>query len=145
MWLDRLLSNPTTDALTLSAQFAEQRQRVLAENVANIDTPDYRSKRLDPASFQSALREALDAREPGSRTPLHLSGNAQVSTTPAGALETRPATEPAPNVLFHDGTNARLEALMSDVLGNTLEHEFALNLLRNRFESLQSAIRGRNT
>ena len=144
MWVDRLLSNPTTDALALSAQFTERRQRVLAENVANIHTSDYRTKRLDPASFQTALREALDQRNAASPDPLRLAGNNQVHTDAAGNLHVRPATEPAPNVLFHDGTNARLEDLMSDALSNTLEHEFALNLLRTRFEGLLRAIRGRN-
>ena len=145
MWIDRLLSSPTTDALALSAQFTEQRHRVIADNVANIHTADYRSKQLDPTAFKDALRDALAERDPGSKAPLRLAGNAQVSTDFAGNLEVRPETEPAANVLFHDGTNARLEDLMSDALSNTLEHEFTLNLLRTRFEGLLRAIRGRNT
>ena len=48
----------TTHALELAAQFAEQRQKVLAENLANIDTPNYHTQRLDPAAFQTSLRKA---------------------------------------------------------------------------------------
>ncbi len=53
--------------------------------------------------------------------------------------------EPAPNLLFHDGTNARLEELMADTAENSLSYELAMNLLRGRFEGLLRAIRGRVT
>jgi flagellar basal-body rod protein FlgB len=59
-WLDRVVSSRETRALVLTTQFAEARQRVLAENIANIDTPDYHSRRLDPESFQHSLRKAFE-------------------------------------------------------------------------------------
>ena len=72
-----------------------------------------------------------------------LRGAAQVGTDSQGRLRTRPAVEPAQNVLFHDGTNARLEGLMTDVMRNSLTYEFATTLLRSRFDGLLTAIRGR--
>ncbi len=142
MWVDRLLSSKVTDAIALSAQFAEQRHSVLSENIANLDTPDYHAKRLDVDAFQASLQEALDAKRPGDIRPLELRHNPQFQSSHRG-LEVRPEVEPAPNVLFHDGTTARLEGLMSDVAGNTLMYEFSTNLLRTRFEGLLTAIRGR--
>lgn len=141
MWIDRLLANPTNDALSLSMQFSEARQRVLAENVANIDTPDYSTKSLDLGTFQDALRESLE--QAGAGQPLRLREGPQFSMDASGALRTQPTADVAPNVLFHDGTNARLEDLMSDAAGNGLQYEFASNLLRAKFEQLQLAIRGR--
>ncbi len=145
MWIDRLIASRTTHALELAAQFAEQRHQVLAENLANLDTPDYQTKLLDPTAFQASLRQALtQAAKEGSKR-LILRGNAQFSTGHDGRVQVRPSLEPAWNVLFHDGTNPRLETLLADVNANSLSYELAMNLLRGRFESLMKAIRGRST
>jgi len=143
MWIDRLVSSPLTHALELTARFSEERHQVLAENVANIDTPDYHTKRLDPGGFQNALAEALERAEGSGERRLELRGDAQVSTTPDGELTVVPTARPADNVLFHDGRNASLEQLMTDVQSNALDYSLATQLLGKRFEGLLRAIRGR--
>jgi flagellar basal-body rod protein FlgB len=143
MWIERLTNSPLTHALELTARFAEERHKVLAENVANIDTPDYHTKRLDPDVFQTALREALERADAGGRQRLELRGDAQVWTTPAGRLEVEPVVEPAENILFHDGGNASLEKLMTAVQDNALTYGLATRLLDKRFGGLLAAIRGR--
>lgn len=147
-WLDRISSNGLVQALDLSARFTEARHRVLAENVANIDTPDYASNHLDPEAFQASLREAMErAGAAGDRrfssSRLELRDNAQFVTLGDGSVEVNPGVEPAENVLFHDGTNAQLERLMSDVAQNALHHQFVTTQLQNRFETTLKAIRGR--
>jgi flagellar basal-body rod protein FlgB len=145
MWTERLTSSRTLHALELAAQFAEQRHRVLAENLANIDTPNYQAQRLDPAAFQTSLRGALDAARRLRSNRLELRGNAQFATDLPGHVTVRPVREPAENALFHDGTNAQVERLLTDVAQNSLSYELATNLLRGRFETLLRAIRGRVT
>lgn len=143
MWPERLLQSPVTHGIQLAARFAEERQRVLAENVANLDTPDYRQRRLDDDGFRAALRGAFAAAEQDDARQLELRHDAQVATDAAGRLHVNPATEPPPNVLFHDGGNRSLEQLMTDVQQNALEYRMAINLLKGRFNGLMSAIRGR--
>jgi flagellar basal-body rod protein FlgB len=145
MWIDRLLSSRMTHAVELTARFAEERQRVLAENVASIDLPDYRSKRLDPRVFQSALREAFEASRKSGRQALELRGQAQVATDAKGRLRVQPAIEPAQNALFHDGTNAKVEELMSGAAENALLYGLATQVLGKRFDTLEMAVRGRVT
>ncbi len=144
-WVDRLTGSPTRQALALTAQFAEQRQQVLAENLANVDTPNYHSRRLDPEPFQASLRTALDQAQRNNERRLELRGNAQFSTGADGQVTVQPATEPAPNVLFHDGTNARVEQLLADTNQNALTYDLATSLLRGQFNGLLGAIRGRTT
>src|SRR5262245_45220953 len=105
MWFDQILYSPARQSIELAAKFAERRHDVLVENVANIDTPDYHMKRLEPESFHAALCDSLRATRPGRE--LRLKGR-QVSSDADGHMEVKPAVEPAANVLFHDGTNARL-------------------------------------
>ncbi|MGD8454315.1 MAG: hypothetical protein PVJ57_21085 [Phycisphaerae bacterium] len=143
MWIDRLLASRTTRAVELGAAFAEQRHRVLAENLANVDTPDYHNKRLDLKAFQTSLQEALTQAETANADRLDLRGNAQFSTTADGGVEVEPAEEPAENVLFHDGTNARFERTMADINENSLLYEMTTNFLRGRYRLMLDAIKGR--
>lgn len=150
MWIDRILTSSITRGIELSARFIEDRHRVLVENVANIDTPGYASKRLDPQAFRTSLKEAIeraDALRAGEkrtgRALLDLRGNAQFTTDSSGNVEMKPEVEPAANILFHDGTNARLETLMSEVADNSLWHQFIMNQLHGRYDGVLKAIRGR--
>lgn len=143
MWVDRLVDCQTTRAAELAAGFAEARQSVLAQNLANIDTPDYHSQTLDPRQFQKSLDAALERSKQADTARLDLRGDAQFSTTPAGQIEVRPAVGPAPNVLFHDGTNARLESLIADTNETALYYEMSMSFLRTDYQDLLTAIRGR--
>jgi flagellar basal-body rod protein FlgB len=145
MWIERLTDSRTTRAIELAAQFAEQRHRVLAENLANIDTPDYHAQQLDPQAFQSSLQKALAEARTRGNTRLDLRDNAQFSTGADGGVVVRPVRSPAPNVLFHDGTNARLEQTLGDISANSLSYELALSLLKGNYEQMLRAIRGRST
>lgn len=144
MWLDRLLGSRVTHAVELTARFAESRHQLLAEDIANIDTPDYRSRRLDPQRFQSALRDAAQRAQEGGDQQLNLRGDRQVRTDADGRLEVRPEMDAASNALFHDGTNASIESLMTDMQSNALSYSLALNLLGGRYNTLLTAIRGRS-
>lgn len=143
MWLDQLLSSRTTHALQLTAQFAEQRHRVLVEDIANIDTAGYHSRRLDQDRFAQVLADALEQARQSRSDRLVLRGDAQFATTPDGHLVTHPTTQGPDKVLFQDGTDARLEDLMSELGDNALLHSLSLRLLRSRFNGLMTAIRGR--
>ncbi|MEW6251411.1 MAG: hypothetical protein AB1716_12245 [Planctomycetota bacterium] len=143
MWTQRLTDTPTIRALELAAQFAERRHHVLAENLANVDVPDFHQKRLEPAAFQQSLQAALDRARQSGQTRLDLRGQAQVATTPSGGLAVRAVEEPAPNALFHDGTNARVEQLLTDVADNSLSYELATGFLRGKYDVLLRVIRGK--
>lgn len=143
MWIDRILESRTTRTVELAALFAEERHRVLANNIANVQTPDFHRRKLDPHAFQRSLGEALDTARARGSDRLDLRGNAQFSTESSGRIEVRPDVEPPENVLFHDGTNAKLERLMADVAENTSYYDLSMNLLRGRYQSLLRAIRGK--
>jgi len=46
---------PILSMLRMRMQWHQERQRVLAENVANADTPNYRARDLVPLTFEHAL------------------------------------------------------------------------------------------
>ncbi len=122
--------------------FAEARQKMLAENIANIDRPGYKTKQLDPAVFQASLRTAMDNRKSHPGTPLELPATDQFHQDEMGYLVVTPVTEPAQNILFHDRTNASIETLMAQVAENVMTYNMASQLLKNSFDGLKTAIRG---
>ena len=66
-----------------------------------------------------------------------------MSKDPDGRLKVCPAVEPAANALLHDGTNARLEDLLADAQQNALYYQTAMQLLKNQYDSLLTAVRGK--
>ena len=142
MFLTDIVNRGTLPALEKLAAFTEKRQRVLAENIANIDTPNYKVKHLDPKGFQAALGEALDRRKQDPSQPFVMASHEQFRTNEQGALVVTPTVHPE-NILFHDGTNASIEKQMSALAENAMTHELSTELLRGKFTGLLTAIRGR--
>ena len=59
---------PILSMLRTRMQWHQARQQVLAENVANADTPNYQAKDLAPPTFENMLSTAsigLDRTQPG--------------------------------------------------------------------------------
>ena len=69
------------DLLTQKMAYLNQKQAVLAENVANVDTPGYNQLELKPFTFGDALRQAsigIAVTDPHHITPPSMAGaNAQ--------------------------------------------------------------------
>ena len=70
-----LVNDSVTQVLSLALDGVSMRQRVTADNIANVDTPNYRASSVD---FESSLRQAVDD---GSVANGDLSG-ISVETTP---------------------------------------------------------------
>ena len=152
-----LLDSGPAPALERLVSFTAARHAVITDNIANLDTPHYRPQELDPAAFQDELARTLAARrvsfsshappaQPAPRAvPAHHRGTMRFSSiagygSDATAFSTRDANR---NLLFHDRNNRDLERTMQDLAENTLMHNMATDLLRTRYNLIQSAIRER--
>lgn len=54
--LPSMLNNTTLPVLEQAVSFAQARHGVLAGNIANIDTPGYKTRDLSPDLFQESLK-----------------------------------------------------------------------------------------
>lgn len=143
MILENLTNRGATPALVNTLTFAEARHRMLAENIANWQTPGYKTKQLDARGFQKELRRALNEKGGDPDAPFVVELSNQARTRPDGSLRVTPAVEPVHNVLFHDRTNASIERLMSDLAQNAMTHQAANTILKGYFDGMRKAIRGR--
>lgn len=138
--LSGILGDKTISALEQMASFTSARQKVIAENIANVDTPGYRHKKVDLESFQQALAEALE----GSRgEPIGKVRTDQVEYDRAGRMVLRPDVESADNLMFHDGTNGQIERDMTEMSRNQVLNQIAVDLLARKYRGMEAAIRGR--
>jgi flagellar basal-body rod protein FlgB len=114
----------------------EERQKLLAENVANADTPSYRGRDLKQLDFNAALRSAssTSAVTLAATAPGHLSGA-------AGSEATRFATERGGGFEVTPRGNAvTLEEEMMKVAQNQMDHQAATALYARGLAMIKAAI-----
>jgi flagellar basal-body rod protein FlgB len=130
--------------LERTVQFTGARHKVLVNNIANLSTPRFKPKEMDPAQFQHQLRDAVEQRRatPGRQgEPLRVEDSEQMRFT-RDSVEPTP-TEANENIMFHDRNNRNLEKQMQNLAENTLMHRSSITMLKNEFDLLNTAIRGR--
>ena len=140
--IDGLVNSGSLPALGASLQFSGARQRIIANNIANIETPNFRPVDVDPTHFQRLLGEAIDERRErtgGMHGDLRMGESRQIEAGPDGQLVLRPRTA-SRNVLFHDRNNRDLERMMQDLVENAGAFRVASDLLRSRVGILRTAI-----
>jgi flagellar basal-body rod protein FlgB len=116
------------------AAFGERRSTVLASNVANIDTPNYRRRDLPVQEFERSLREAIHG---------GVSRTDGQSTGPAGLPPEmiRPREAGSPSLTFQDNSDRSIEREMMEMTKNLSMQSFAVTLLTTQMGMLQAAIR----
>jgi flagellar basal-body rod protein FlgB len=123
---------------TQALRVRDQRQQVLASNIANADTPHYKARDLD---FRASLQGALQgAAAPGgvalaATTPGHLAGNAGL-TADAGLLYRTTAQGSV------DGNTVDMDAERAAFAENAVHYEFNLTRLSQQIKGLLSVIQG---
>ncbi len=142
MFLSSLANRGAGPALEQTLVFGEARLAMIAENVANIHTPGYRTKQLDTVGFQRALREALDAKGCDPHKRLEVNSGDEIATDDTGRLTVRPSLAPVEYSLLHDGTNQSIERQMAMLAETGMMHDLATMLLNGRYSGLRKAIRG---
>ena len=136
--LDNAGALPVLDRMM---RFAAGRQKLIAHNIANFDTPEFRPVDVDPRAFQDQLAEAVEtrrARNPASGV-LELESTREVQPLPDGRLRLDPRTGSG-NILFHDRNNRDLERTMQSLVENAAMFRLASDLYRNRNRVITEAI-----
>ncbi len=141
--LQPIFDSTTIPLLEKVTIFGERRQQVLAGNIANIDTPDYKTRDLPVEAFQKALEMAVAKR----RQPKSLGAQSLSARADAGSLDElfpehlfRATESPAQNVTFQDANNRSIEHQIMKMTKNSLMQNFAIELINAQMDMLQAAI-----
>jgi flagellar basal-body rod protein FlgB len=131
MFIDRLLNQGPNPVLEQQLRFTEARQQLIADNIANVSTPNYRQKDLSVERFQKMLRERVDRQQ----------------SAPSGSVKfddvSSDVEHPRAGILFHDGNNRSMEQLMTDNAKNALMHNLVVELLRRQYQTMDMALKER--
>lgn len=121
------------DALKLRSQ----RSSVIASNIANTDTPNFKARDFD---FQKILSVAASRSQPSNismatTSKLHLNGGTSID----GDLLYRNPTQPA-----LDGNTVDTQAEHTRFAENTFMYQASLSFLSSKFKGISYAIKGQN-
>jgi flagellar basal-body rod protein FlgB len=112
------LFDTTQNALGVALQGAAMRHELLANNIANVNTPGYKPSDVN---FHDALRAALD------------------SGTPVDAVSFSPTTATTQTVRA-DGNGVDIDQQNAQLAENGLEYEALTQVATTRIQILQSAM-----
>jgi flagellar basal-body rod protein FlgB len=144
--LDSMFETTSIPVLEQAMRFAQSRHNVLAGNIANLDTPGYKSQDLSPEKFAERLKAAIAARDQFTSVPRDpvLPGE---SIEPSGEKPTLAAVNPLSDVtaglddiLYHDESTGSLEKQVAAIAKNQMQHNLAVSVLSSQFRLLQAAI-----
>jgi flagellar basal-body rod protein FlgB len=124
--------------------FSQARHNLLAGNIANLDTPGYRTRDILPAAFEGKLKEAIEASR---RQDLEPDLYADYTDAELGSTSAQQKCSPymaekdsLASILRHDDGNVGMEQQVAELSKNQMQHNLAVNILASQFRLLQAAI-----
>ena len=133
------LFSETLSVLEKSADLRVQRHNLLSANIANIDTPHYRSFDIIVEQEIKKMTAPVDTlpmtRTDAGHLPIEHRGSAALAATPV-------AERPQAVSMRQDGNSVDLDREMTKLGRNQLLYDAAMEILKRKFEGLQNAIKG---
>jgi flagellar basal-body rod protein FlgB len=123
-------STPILSALAGRLKFLSARTGVIAENIANADTPDFVARDLKAPHFGKVLTVALKTSD-----PRHIAHRAGAGGAPR--LETAPDPDAALN-----GNEVSIETQMMKLSETRQDYQLASTIYRKSLELVRLAARG---
>jgi flagellar basal-body rod protein FlgB len=122
-----LFSNTIT-TLENAINYSNQKQKVIAQNIANVDTPNYKAKTV---TFKDSLSNAMNANVTNSK---HISFASTNSST---------AVVSKSGVTYNNsGNSVDMDKEMTDLATNQIYYNALIDRISGKFSSLESVIRG---
>jgi flagellar basal-body rod protein FlgB len=110
------------------------RQQVLAQNIANMNTPDYKASDLKPFTFRNALADSRRL-TPTATSASHLSG------TVAEGMRSKSGRDHMNYETTPDGNGVVIEQQMLKMAETSNDYQTMLNLYRKQVNMIRTAIR----
>jgi flagellar basal-body rod protein FlgB len=140
--IDMLFNNPALLALEKGLDATSLRARLIADNIANADTPNYKAQRL---SFEDFLARELDADRPAGElpllrtNPLHFPGGRRPDIQ--GIETTNGIIYTDRSLTFRlDGNNVDIDHEMAEQAKNAIQYSTLTELASRRLAILRTVI-----
>lgn len=121
--------SPIIKALESSLDASTLKQKVIAQNIANVDTPNYKAKNV---VFHQEFEKHLVANKTNNK---HL--DFKKSNGTSYSIETNNDTS-----FLHNGNNVDIDAEMAEMAKNQIYYQALVQRLNGKFNSLKMVLRG---
>lgn len=128
----KLFSN-TVSTLENALNYSSLKQKIVSQNIANVDTPNYKAKDVSfKAVFQATLGQSFEAKRTDGR---HFEFKSRNGAFPGTVIKN--------NVNYNEnGNSVDLDKEMSDLATNQIYFNALTERINGKFNSLQTVIRG---
>lgn len=113
-----------------------QRQQVLASNIANADTPNYKARDFD---FSVALKDAMAGRSGGNLPLASTSGRHLQGSGDSGPARLMYRKETQSSV---DGNTVNMDVERAQFAENAIQYEAGITFISSKIKNLLAAIQG---
>jgi flagellar basal-body rod protein FlgB len=122
----------TINTLENSLKYSTIKQKAIAQNIANVDTPNYKAKEVLKNTFQSELRDAMIANRTNVR---HLEFTNQASSK-------FPVVYKPSSIYNHNGNSVDIDKEMAELAENQIYYNALIERLNGKFNTLKTVITG---
>jgi len=131
VFIERLINQTNAPLVEQVLKFSAARHKLIAGNMANVDTPGYRQKDLSQAKFYALLKDRAQLRNESGPGSVGFDG-VEVDMS-----------HPSAGILFHDGNNRSMEQLSAEQAKNGMLYTMAIELLKKQYSQMEMALRER--
>jgi flagellar basal-body rod protein FlgB len=119
-----------------------QRQEIIAANIANADTPNYKARDID---FKSAMQQALGQGVQAGSTANGLSKTSDLHINATPSNNAAGPNEPLFRPIIQgsvDGNSVDMDVERNQFVDNGLRYEASLNMINGQIKKMLTAIQG---
>lgn len=116
-----------------------QRHQVLASNIANADTPNYKARDF---GFETAMQNAMSGRSDVGRVDMARTSAGHIARSGAGGsadFKYRGETQSAV-----DGNTVDMDVERAQITENAMQYQVLTQLITNKFQGIRSALASTN-
>ncbi|MEK4801852.1 MULTISPECIES: flagellar basal body rod protein FlgB [Oceanobacillus] len=129
------LFGSTIRTLENSLDYASTKNRVISNNIANVDTPNYKAKDV---VFKNILDDAVQSNLEAKKTnDKHLSFHSESNSTYRVITKNN-------TIYNHNGNNVDIDKQMSDLAKNQIYYNSLVDRMNGKFNSIRTVVRGGN-
>ncbi|MEQ6375319.1 flagellar basal body rod protein FlgB [Bacillaceae bacterium S4-13-58] len=119
----------TIQNLERSLDYASAKNKVISQNIANIDTPGYKAKSVE---FKNVLESTLDAKR---TNPKHIPFQND-------NLVPYRIKEQQTTAYNHNGNNVDIDKEMTELAKNQIYYQALVDRINGKFNSLETVLKG---
>jgi flagellar basal-body rod protein FlgB len=129
------IDDKTVQALAASLKYRQLRQELIASNIANAETPGYKSKKID---FEEALARALDVDD---ELTMKTTDSKHYNVGGGGFKNLQPEIrEDANGIISPDGNTVDRDQEMAEMAENKIMYDASITLLNKKLALKKYAV-----